>query len=101
MEKDVAQRWQVEIEGRYRPPQVYLDPHCRPQLDPTRRGVTVYEFDWQRMVKLSAAEALDLLAFLRDSEAVLQQMAREDAEVLLEVQRQTAERSWQASTQTV
>ncbi|AGY56752.1 hypothetical protein [Gloeobacter kilaueensis] len=98
MEPEVTRRrWTVNIAGYDKPPQIAvgLEP-TRLDVDPARRGLTVYEYDWQRMIKLSASEALELLNFLRESEGALAEMAREDAAALLEAQRQLAERAWQA-----
>jgi hypothetical protein len=96
MERLVShERWIADIDGPQRHPQICLSP--RPGIDPSRRGLTVYEFDWQRMVKLSAAEALELLRFLKENEALLAKMAREDEEALIEAGRHQAERSWQAA----
>lgn len=99
MERQVRdQRWTVDIVGCEQPPQVALTPQPgRLDIDPARRGITVYEYDWQRMVRLSPAEALELLHYLRHNEAVIERMAREDDQALVDAQRQELERLWQVS----
>lgn len=56
------------------------------EINRTRRGLVIQEQAIQRSVTLSAAEALDLLAFLREQEAQLSQMAAEDARVIEQAQ---------------
>jgi hypothetical protein len=91
----LASRLSVSIVGADRPPSVVVDSGSGGLgVDVTRRGVSIYECDWQRMVQLSAREALALLTLLREHESLLVEMAAEDDTSVLEAARALAERSW-------
>jgi hypothetical protein len=91
----IRSRLSLNLAGSERPPQVVVDSGSGGLgVDPARRGVSVYECDWQRLVQLSAAEALELLAFLQEHEGVLRRMAEEDALAVVEAGRALAERAW-------
>jgi hypothetical protein len=89
-------RVQIAIAGCDCPSRVALDQGYRLGVAPERWGIVLYESDWERMVRLSAREALGLLEYLRLHEVRLAQMAIEDEEAVQDTGRALAERAWRA-----